>query len=517
MIRSSGILWITLLFPSFLFAQAAWVSTSTAYDTTDHPYNFQRHECGAGMCEVNGTRTGVIIGGRGANRTAIRINLDSFYVDNGAKSPIELHHIQACVWRDSIIVAGMGFAGGFPIESPSANLVAYNVPSDSWQVLESNIPIARRRGSAASILDGDWMYFFCGLTNGHQSGWVSWTDRYNLVTGSWEKLEDAPRARDHSIAVVHNRNVYVVGGRRSAHQNGGLHAYMVDSIDVFNLDTHTWSTLTSTLPTPRAGLIATILTNEIGNPQLSVWGGEYAGGTYRLGEGYDLVSGNWINLPSLSASIHATQLIKLNEDSLFVMAGASQGGSERTADESEYVQLYTSEGSLPVEWISFKVENEDKGVKMNWIVEEVNNHFFSVERKRSAGNWVEVNQVVSKGDGRHSYTFIDQTIPEDGQYVYRIKQQDWDGKASWSNKIELYVHHLISIFPNPVNLSEGERQLQISGDIESVYLYGLNGKAVQIALEGKRLTLPSDLPPAIYLLKITIDEANPIFEKLWIR
>ncbi|RMG75784.1 MAG: hypothetical protein D6722_00385 [Bacteroidetes bacterium] len=509
---------LCLTLPASLAGQGAWMATGTPYDLSTNPYEYRRHECGAEVAHTHNKRTGVLIGGRGGSRPAILLDLNSypFYLHRGSYAPVELHHIEAVVWRDSLIVAGMGFTGGYPSETPSPNIIAYDAASDSWQILENNIPSARRRGSASAVIDGDWLYFFCGLTNGHQSGWVPWTDRYHLVTGTWQSLPDAPRARDHSVAVVEGRNVYLVGGRRSAVNNGGLHSFMVDSLDVFNLDSHSWSTLPTRLPTPRAGLLATILDNAAGHPEIMAWGGEYSGGVYNIGEGYDLISNNWEPLPSLAGNAHGDQLMKINHDSLVVMSGAYLGGNEWFPTSPEYVQLYAANANLPVEWLSVEARQSGMSVTISWEVEETFVLSYQVERRSQDGIWEPLTEMRTNGNGRQQYAYLDANLPAPGRYIYRIRQTDFDGQSTLSPQVETYIQGPFSVYPNPVALSRGLRQLTVQGDLsfQAVHLYDLQGRQIPIEQSGQQLILPASLPAGLYPLQFVRSGQRPVTIKL---
>ncbi|MDW3651610.1 MAG: kelch repeat-containing protein [Bacteroidia bacterium] len=318
-----------------LFLQAQWTNLSPTNDGS-HSWHFQKHECGV----VIVGDTILLVGGRGSKRALI-YNPQTNHVSTGSDGPIEFHHFQA-VEKDGIAYLGMGMTGGYPNETPIANLYTYDVRNDSWN-LESAIPPARVRGSAQAILIGDWIYYFNGLTVGHQSGHVNMTDRYNVVTKQWEVLANSPRARDHSIALYYNNKVYLVGGRRSKVNHGGLHSDMVSEIDVYDIPSDSWTTLGTLIPTDRAAPMAAFLINTAGNVQLNVWGGEYAGGTYALGEGLDLVSESWETIDPLTGTTHASQIVRVSVDTLYLIGGAINGGNNRPITDPAYVQRFVSD------------------------------------------------------------------------------------------------------------------------------------------------------------------------------
>ncbi|MDP5170498.1 MAG: hypothetical protein NWR72_09640, partial [Bacteroidia bacterium] len=203
-------------------------------------------------------------------------------------------------WRDSIIVVGMSFDNGYPNEIPQTHLHLYYIRSQTWVQLDT-VPTARARGSAQCVVVNDTAYFFNGLTDGHKSGWVNYTDKYDLVNGVWDTLAPSPHARDHAVALLDGDNVYMVGGRRSATGNGGLNAFPVYEIDVYNIPTDTWTTLPApaNLPELRGGHQAAMQVNTIGNKQINMWGGEIDGTALITGIGIDLNTYAWHTLPDL--------------------------------------------------------------------------------------------------------------------------------------------------------------------------------------------------------------------------
>ncbi|MDP5172312.1 MAG: hypothetical protein NWR72_18855, partial [Bacteroidia bacterium] len=220
---------LTLLsFPLLVFSQV-WSNHTVAYSDVKGTSPYQRHECAAGLCQFGGNDYCIVVGGRGNFNKKCPIIYDrakdSLYLGN--QCPQEVHHFQASVWRDSIIVVGMALTNGYPGENPVSSLYLYHAKTDTWEV-KTTIPTSRRRGSAQSVIVGDWVYFFNGITQGHISGWVNQADRYNLTTNTWEVLLPTPRARDHALAFHVGENIYLVGGRRSNYGNaGGLHGLPV--------------------------------------------------------------------------------------------------------------------------------------------------------------------------------------------------------------------------------------------------------------------------------------------------
>jgi len=134
--------------------------------------------------------------------------------------------------------------------------------------------------------------------------------------------------------------------------------------------------------------------------------------------------------------------------------GGSHWGNEATA----YVP-----NIVPVELQSFTAEDYGRDVKLIWsTATETNNQGFEIERLQdskieSLNEWESVGFVPGFGTTTevHHYSFVDESL-QPGNYQYRLKQIDFDGKFEYSNIIEVAVDvpkkfSLEQNFPNPFN------------------------------------------------------------------
>jgi hypothetical protein len=126
-----------------------------------------------------------------------------------------------------------------------------------------------------------------------------------------------------------------------------------------------------------------------------------------------------------------------------------------------------NDNPLPVQLISFKVENKMNNVILSWKTEtEVNNHGYEIERKvthtstsLSENKWEKIGFVQGSGNSNSpkEYTFTDNSV-KSGIVSYRLKQIDSDGTYSYSHEIEVQVDipkefRLSQNYPNPFNPS----------------------------------------------------------------
>ena len=91
---------------------------------------------------------------------------------------------------------------------------------------------------------------------------------------------------------------------------------------------------------------------------------------------------------------------------------------------------------------------------------ENNNKGFHVQRSADGNNFSTVNYIATKATGGYSNASIDYAAtdikPSNGNNYYRIKQEDNDGKFTYSNVVlvkntETFSMHMNNVYPNPSN------------------------------------------------------------------
>lgn len=128
----------------------------------------------------------------------------------------------------------------------------------------------------------------------------------------------------------------------------------------------------------------------------------------------------------------------------------------------------TITNDTPVELATFRAEQKDDNVVLNWsTASETNNRGFEIERMQveslqsSAGSqqWKMVGSVEGNGTTTkvNSYSFVDKSVLT-GKYSYRLKQIDFDGTVNYSSAVEVDVtgpkeFSLSQNYPNPFNPS----------------------------------------------------------------
>lgn len=274
-----------------------------------------RHESAAAV--VDGKL--YLIGGRG-DRPLDILDLASGRWRTGAKAPVEINHIQAVVIDKRIYVVG-ALTGPFPQENVVPHILIYDPVADRW-TRGPGLPAGRHRGAAGVVVHNGSIYLIGGNRLGHNSGYVPWLDRFDLKTGTWTALADAPRPRDHFHAVVLDGKIYAAGGRRSGAEKGQPPHQTIAELDIYDIAAGKWTTAKAPLPTQRAGV--SVLAHR---GRIVVMGGE--SGRQVAGhsevEAYDPKTGTWTRLPALPVGRHGMQAVMVG-DRVHVLAGSGNRG-----------------------------------------------------------------------------------------------------------------------------------------------------------------------------------------------
>lgn len=148
-------------------------------------------------------------------------------------------------------------------------------------------------------------------------------------------------------------------------------------------------------------------------------------------------------------------------------------------------------GALPVELSSFTAAANGKIVNLYWqTATELNNYGFEIERsitdeKLQIINWEKVGFVEGIGNSNSPkrYTFVDKSA-QNGNYFYRLKQIDFDGKFEYSDVVEVEVNNLPIEFtfsqnyPNPFNPTTSIEYSVPSSEYVNLKIYDILGNEV---------------------------------------
>jgi Secretion system C-terminal sorting domain len=183
--------------------------------------------------------------------------------------------------------------------------------------------------------------------------------------------------------------------------------------------------------------------------------------------------------------------------------------------------IIANDVALGVTLTNFSAQLTNKNTMMlNWQTEnEKDNSGFEIQRSADAKNWSNIGFV--KGKGQSSVAF-DYTFEDKGPLsiltYYRLKQVDFDGKATYSKVINVLAkknNNQFSVFPNP---AKGKTTtLELNEDLVDGTLTVTNaiGSIVKKqTINSKTLTLDlSTLTNGLYIFEIQ-KGVNRYFEKV---
>lgn len=135
---------------------------------------------------------------------------------------------------------------------------------------------------------------------------------------------------------------------------------------------------------------------------------------------------------------------------------------------SNAVQLILT-GIVPVGLTSFYGQQIKSDVKLEWVTSsEVNNKGFYVERRLDADSWESLDFIDGNDNTslQSRYNYID-TPDQEGQYMYRLRQEDFDGRATYS--------YIISVYYTDDDRSNSLSEIQRSGSSNYYFEANTNG------------------------------------------
>ncbi|MBL0103102.1 MAG: hypothetical protein IPP51_04720 [Bacteroidetes bacterium] len=165
----------------------------------------------------------------------------------------------------------------------------------------------------------------------------------------------------------------------------------------------------------------------------------------------------------------------------FITVQLSGGGLSNWTQVDNFVLVPTP---LPIELLSFTAQLEDNHTNINWeTATEINNDHFEIERSGDAQNFTSIEQLPGSGTTTisHSYSIKDFSVPE-GIVYYRLKQVDFDGKYTYSEKIAIDNTKTKSLSFFVSFAGSSSLLISLSGTFESEYfrltIYSMSGQIV---------------------------------------
>lgn len=222
-----------------------------------------------------------------------------------------------------------------------------------------------------------------------------------------------------------------------------------------------------------------------------------------------------------------TYSVHLSVPAGYVVVGNSEGETESIiegviTESGSFTASFAikEEAAMAVGLSAFNAVQQDKSFLLTWTTSsENNNKGFNIERSADGKSWKSLSFVASKATNGSSsaaitYSYQDNS-PLNGQNIYRLKQIDLDGTASYSDiRTVIFANQRnVHIYPNPAT-----DRINIQGVTSgaAVFVYDAAGRAVyQTKASGTTVVISfNKLPKGLYFIKIVNEHGQSSTHKV---
>ena len=206
--------------------------------------------------------------------------------------------------------------GGAGTSGNLSTVEIYDIETNSWST-GTNMPTARN--SFTSQLYNGKIY----CIGGSNSSVLSTVEIYDIETNSWSTGTNMPTARNGLTSVLYNDKIYCIAGNRDL-----SNAYS-NLVEIYNIESNTWTSSVTNIPTARYHLTSQIYDNKI-----YCMGGANITGLINKVEAYDILTNTWSSLSVIPYSRFAltSQII----DNYIYCIGGTQGNNSYLNKVSKY-------------------------------------------------------------------------------------------------------------------------------------------------------------------------------------
>lgn len=252
-----------------------------------------------------------------------------------ATLPQARHHI-ALAAQGGLIYGVGGFSGGFPNWQAQADVFVYDPAANRWR---AGVPLPRPRAEGVVAAAGGQVHVIGGRVRASEDARhfnehadTALHEAFDPRTDRWDRLPDAPTARNSAASAVIDGKVYVVGGRQAHKQpDGSLRQVNVPALEVFDPATGRWTTR-APMPQAQGGLAAAahggklyVFGGEQWVPQQKVFADSWV---------YDPATDRWSALPPLPTPRHGLAAAAVG-DRIHVFGGGLRVGGDAATDRHE--------------------------------------------------------------------------------------------------------------------------------------------------------------------------------------
>jgi uncharacterized lipoprotein YddW (UPF0748 family) len=192
---------------------------------------------------------------------------------------------------------------------------------------------------------------------------------------------------------------------------------------------------------------------------------------------------------------------------------------DRLNNESIASNVAIVADAVPLTLLSFTAERKNsRNVLLTWqTANEINTEFIEVEKSFNNNSFNNI-AILKANDGstQFNYNTTDNNVIENGQYLYRLKMIDKDGRFTFSETKKIIVNNAkldLTIYPNPITIG-GSVQLIWPGTkgIVNYSILNMKGQAVLQHncnfLDGKAtINLYRNITAGNYILQLYTNES----------
>ena len=198
--------------------------------------------------------------------------------------------------------------GGYPASRQTARTVqVYDIASNRWE-LGPPLPQPNNHGMAAGVRGK--VYLIGGQTT-DAGNYVDTVYELDPGRGTWVEKASMPTARSAGVAIVHDGQIYVAGGRPAHGSEFAVYDTRSD---------RTWTTAAPML-LPRSGM-----NGVMARGLFHVWGGEGPAGMFPDHDYYDPRTDKWTRLRDMPIPVHGVYGSAFVEGLIWASGGGTSIG-----------------------------------------------------------------------------------------------------------------------------------------------------------------------------------------------
>ena len=252
-----------------------------------------------------------VIGGAIDEGSAYPTHSLVYDLSSGEWSQLNLYNNSVRATHSSCVVDGkLYIVGGHHDELKSiATMEMFDPDSGKWV---SKTPMPTARGLAACVAVDDKIYVIGGMKV-DSTNWAGFNkvEVYDTKNDTWTQAANMPSKRWGLSATAANGKIYVFGGRSTGDPYG--------SIEVYDIQTNTWTTSSKNMPTPRYCLTTCLLDSNIYT--IGGWFNSSGGPMYDKVEVYNPRNNEWYNDTPIPVAICAPSIVI--DDKIYLYGGTN--------------------------------------------------------------------------------------------------------------------------------------------------------------------------------------------------